>query len=377
MAFQLKNIPTANKKRKIFFDVNSLLTTEIHLFGKGISNKSKEAFYLELGVLLKAGLELKDALELIKEEQNKETDKRIFENIIEELILGKNISEAIKNQKVFSEYEYYSLQIGEKTGTLQKVFEELGLFFKRKNEQKRAILNALSYPIVVLCTAFLTVGFMLSFVVPMFADIFKQNKVDLPWITQQIIFCSNFFKNYYWVLVLLIISVIIFIRVSYKKIWYRKFFSNLLLKIPFIGEFTRKVRLAQFTQAISLLVGAKVPLLNGIQITEKMIEFYPLQIALRRVGDDVLIGKSLYDSIKRQTIFDNKMSALIKVAEETNQTETIFKRLTYQYTQEIESKSKMISTTIEPVIILVLGCIVAVILVAMYLPMFKLSTVIG
>ena len=376
MAFQLDNT-NKTKKNKSSFDIDSLLKKEIKIFGTSFSNKKKEAFYTELSVLLHAGLELKDALELIGKEQRKDVDKKIFQNIVDELISGKNLSEAIKAQKHFSEYEYYSLQIGEKTGTLKKVTGELGVFYQRKNEQRRLVMNALSYPIVVICTAILAVFFMLRFVVPMFADIFKQNKVELPWITQQIIALSNTFEKYYWIFLLLIVSVFVFVRVFNNKDWYKKAYTSFLLKVPFVGNFVRKIKIAQFTQAITLLVSAKVPLLNGIQITEKMIDFYPLQKALRKVEQNILLGKSLHQSIKSESIFDPKMSSLIKVAEETNQVETIFNRLTYQYTKEIEHQSKMLSATVEPLIILVLGSIVAVILVAMYLPMFKLSTVIG
>ncbi|MCF2875151.1 MULTISPECIES: type II secretion system F family protein [unclassified Tenacibaculum] len=376
MAFQLDNIPNQTKEKKEGFDIDSLLKKEITLFSS-FSNKKKEAFYIELAVLLKAGLELKDALELIANEQKKEIDSQLFKNIINDLITGKNLSEAIKAQNKFSEYEYYSIQIGERTGTLQSVAEELGNFYKRKNEQRRTVINALSYPIVVLCTAFLAVLFMLQFVVPMFADIFKQNRVELPWITQKIIAMSNSFTKYYWVFFLFIVLIFVFIKVFKNKEWYKRISSAILLKIPFVGGFVRKVKLAQFTQAISLLVGAKVPLLNGIQLTKNMIEFYPLQKALDKVENSILIGKTLHESISLEPFFDKKMSSLIKVAEETNQTETIFNRLTYQYNQEVENKSKMISATVEPLIIVVLGGIVAVILVAMYLPMFKLSTVMG
>ncbi|MDO6812246.1 type II secretion system F family protein [Tenacibaculum soleae] len=377
MAFQLENIQEKKKNTDDSFDINSLLKKEINLFGTSFSNKKKEAFYTELAVLLHAGLELKDALELIGIEQKKEIDKQLFQNVIDALISGRNLSEAIHAQKQFSEYEYYSMQIGEKTGTLQKVTEELGLFFRRKNEQRRTILNALSYPIVVLCTAFLAILFMLQFVVPMFADIFKQNKVELPWLTQQIIYLSEGFGKYYWLGGIMILLVIAFIKSFKKKMWYRKLFSTILLKTPFVGDFVRKVRIAQFTQAISLLVSAKVPLLNGIQLTKKMIDFYPLQISLGQIENDILLGKSLHKSILNQSFFDRKMGSLIKVAEETNQTKTIFNRLTYQYNQEIEHKSKMISATIEPIIILLLGGVVAIVLIAMYLPMFQLSIVIG
>lgn len=377
MAFQLKNIEKDSKKENNSFDIDALLKKEINLFGTSFSNKKKEAFYSELAVLLHAGLELKEALELVGSEQKKEIDSKLFQNIVDELISGKNLSEAIHIQKQFSEYEYYSIQIGEKTGTLEKVTEELGVFFRRKNEQRRTVLNALSYPIVVLCTAFLAILFMLQFVVPMFADIFKQNKVELPWLTQQIIYFSNGFTKYYWVGGILIIFILFFIKNFNKKRWYKKLTTTVLLKIPFVGEFVRKIKIAQFTQAISLLVSAKVPLLNGIQLTKKMIDFYPLQMSLAQIENDILLGKSLHKSIINQPFFDKKMGSLIKVAEETNQTETIFNRLTYQYTQEIEYKSKMISATIEPIIILILGSIVAVILIAMYLPMFQLSTVIS
>ena len=377
MAFKLENTQTSKATEKgSSFDIDSILKKEITLFGTSFSNKKKEAFYIELAVLLKAGLELKDALELIGMEQKKDADKDLFNNIVEQLVAGKNFSEAIRSQKPFTDYEYYSLQIGEKTGTLQKVSEELGDFYKRKNEQRRIIVSALSYPIVVLATAFLAVFFMLRMVVPMFADIFKQNRVELPWITQRIVTLSNIIRdNINWFFVVLLL-IIIALNIFKKKLWFRKYSTSILLKTPFVGDFIRKIKIAQFTQAISLLVSAKVPLLNGIQLTKKMISFYPLQNALEKVEEDILQGKSLHSSIKNQPIFDNKMASLIKVAEETNQNETIFNRLTYQYNEEIQYKSKMISATIEPILILILGGIVAVILIAMYLPMFKLSTVI-
>ena len=376
MAFQLDNIKSQNNSEKEF-DIDKLLKKEIHLFGSKFSNKKKEAFYIELSVLLNAGLELKDSLELIKNEQKKQADKELFNTIVEAIISGKNFSEAIKKHKVFTKYEYHSIEIGERTGKLIDVVQELGEFYKRKNEQLRTIKSALSYPIVVMCTAFLAVFFMLKYVVPMFADIFKQNKVELPWVTKKIISLSNSLESSYWIYLLLIVSLIIFVKLFSNRMWFKKYTSKLVLKIPFIGEFTRKIKIAQFTQAISLLVSAKVPLLNGIQLTREMIDYYPLQQALFIVENDVLQGKTLYESILRHKVFDRKMASLIKVAEETNQNETIFKRLTHQYNQEIEYKSKMLSATLEPIIILFLGAIIAVILVAMYLPMFKLSTVIN
>lgn len=129
--------------------------------------------------------------------------------------------------------------------------------------------------------------------------------------------------------------------------------------------------------ATALLVSAKIPLLNCIQLTKKMIDFYPLQLALRNVEKEIIQGKELSENLEGYPIFDKKMISLLKVAEQTNQNEYIFDRLTKQYNDDIQYQSKLLSTVLEPLIIVFLGALVAVILVAMYLPMFKLSTVIG
>ncbi|MBT3547858.1 MAG: type II secretion system F family protein [Flavobacterium sp.] len=376
MAFKLDNLQR-NKEQHSSFNIQSILQKEISLGSSSFGNKKKEAFYTELHVLVKAGLTLKDALALITEEQTKEADKTLLKTITRALIDGKDFSEAISSLNHFSDYEFYSLQIGEKTGTLEKIFEDLGLFYQRKNQQRRTIIGALSYPVIVLLTAFLAIGFMLKFVVPMFENIFKQNQTELPWITKMMIAASEMLEDYFWLLCFVLLLLIVFQRISRKKNWYRKYSASFWLQIPFVGEFIRKLRIAQFTQAIHLLTSAKVPLLQGIQLTKKMINYYPLQIALAKIEQDILQGKTLNESIQKYAIFDKKMSSLVKVAEETNQTATIFKRLSNQYNQEIDHKSKMISATIEPIIVLVLGAIVAVILIAMYLPMFTLSTVIG
>lgn len=374
MGFEIKN--ATKEKDKKGFDINNLLKKEISLFGNSFSNKKKEAFYTELVVLLEAGLELKNALDLIAKEQKKDYDKNLFESIINDLVSGKNFSETLKAREVFSDYEFYSIQIGERTGTLIKVIEELSSFYKRRNEQRRNVISALSYPIIILITAFFAVAFMMQFVVPMFADIFKQNNVELPWITSKIINASNFFRDYYWILILILGTVLVLRKIFKKKTWYKKIASTFLLRTPFVGEFFRKVKIAQFTQSITLLIGAKVPLLNGIQLTQKMITFYPLQEALKKVEADILLGKSFSESISKHRVFDSKMEALIKVAEETNQNHVIFQRLTEQYNKDIEYRSKNLSSVLEPIIILFLGGVIATILVAMYIPMFNLSTVI-
>jgi type IV pilus assembly protein PilC len=378
MAFKIENTP--NKKTIQATSPNSieaLLKKEITFFGESFNNKKKQAFYQELAVLLKAGVSFKEGLSLIVESLKKNADKELIQSILNQVVNGKPFSDALAASKSFTEYEYYSIQIGEETGTTAQVCNELGHFFERKNEQKRIIVAALTYPSIVLSTAVLVVVFMLSYVVPMFQDIFKQNNMELPFLTQVIVKLSVATKTYGIYFLLAIVAFVFSTQFFKDNAKYKRALHYFLIKIPVLGTFMTKVYLAQFTQAVTLLTTAKVPLLNSIQMVKKMIRFVPLQEALEQVEQSILKGNSLSSSLKNTPLFDNRIISLVKVAEETNQTEYVFKQLSEQYNQEVVQQSKIMTTVLEPFIILFVGVLVAVLLVAMYLPMFQLSSAIS
>ena len=377
MAFNLDNIAKQEPVLKEKPKSTSFLKKDIVLFNKAFSNKIKEDFYTELSVLLKAGIALKDGLDLIQNSQKKKQDKDILSVVSHDIVSGKSLSEALKAHKQFTDYEYYSINIGEETGTLFQVTEQLGSFFARKNEQRRNLVSALTYPVIILSTAVLVVAFMLRFVVPMFQDIFEQQGVELPAITKFIISVSEFVGDYGWLMALIIIAIIASKSFLNKKKQFKQYKDAFIFKLPFIGNFVKAIYLSQFTQAVSLLTASKVPVVNSIQLVKQMIDFYPLQAALETVEQHILKGQSLSKSLSHHKLFDDKMIALVKVAEETNQTEFIFDRLNMQYNTQVQQQSKMLSTIMEPIIILIVGILVGVILIAMYLPMFKLSSVLG
>ncbi|ULC57935.1 type II secretion system F family protein [Flaviramulus sp. BrNp1-15] len=377
MAFQLDNISQKVSVEKESTDNLAFLKKEITWFNNTFSNKVKEDFYTELGVLLKAGVSLKDGLELIENSQKKNQNKELLKTISKDIVSGQSLSEALKVHNQFTSYEFHSIKIGEETGTLAKVSEQLGSFYAKKNEQRRNLISALTYPVIILTTAVLVVVFMLHYVVPMFQDIFKQQGIELPAITKFIIKVSEFLSRYGLIIFMLCIILIGSQSFFNKKQRFKQFKDSMILKLPFIGKFVKLVYLSQFTQAVSLLTASKVPVVNSIQLVKQMINFYPLQNALETVEQHILKGESLSKSLSKHKLFDEKMIALVKVAEETNQTEYIFDRLNMQYNTQVEQKSKMLSTIMEPFIILIVGILVGVILIAMYLPMFKLSSVMG
>lgn len=374
MGIKLDN-RTTKEKKATSSGLDDLLKKEIKIFGSSFGSKKKEQFYTELSVLLTSGIRLKDALYLIASSQKKKEDRALFTQIGDGIVAGIDFSEILANHNNFSVYEQHSIRIGEQSGALQKVCNSLAEFYTRKNEQRRNLISALTYPAIVLSTAILAVVFMLQFVVPMFKDVFKQNNVDLPAITQAVIAASEWIGRYGWIILLLIGVFIISQRYLTKKAWYRARRDVFLMRLPAIGSFVKVSHMARFIQAVSLLVSTKVSIPQSIHLAREMIDFTPLEKALEQVEKDILQGKSLSESLSAYPLFEPKMIALVRVAEETNQTEFVFSRLNEQYNQQVLQQSKLFSTLLEPFIIVTVGVIVAFILVAMYLPMFELGNV--
>jgi type IV pilus assembly protein PilC len=376
MAFKLDSIQGIEKKRSFSLDT-SFLQKELFVFNRPFSNKVKEDFYSEIGILLNAGINLKDALTLIKDTTKRKSSAKLMEHIEQDLVKGKSFSNAVKLQPSFSDYEYFSLKIGEETGTTSRIATQLGNFYKRKNEQRKHLINALTYPVIIISTAILVVLFMLQFVVPMFEDIFKQQQVELPGITVLVINMSDFIKqNLYYLFAIIIIMWLLKKPLS-EKYWYSKTKDLVLSKIPLLGDFIKTIYLSQFSQAMALLTASRIPLVQCLELVGKMIDYYPLKQALKQIESSLMNGVALSEAMSSHKLFDSKMIALIKVAEETNQTEQMFSKLNERYNDNVQQRSKMLSTVLEPFIILFVGLFVGFILIAMYLPMFKLSSIIG
>jgi type IV pilus assembly protein PilC len=349
------------------------LDKDIKLFGAGIPDKIKENFYLELGTLLVAGMDIRSSLDLIKNEQPRKKYRELFGTILEEIVGGSTLSSAMKKSGHFSAYEYFSIQIGEETGLIVNVLSDLAVYYKKKIAQRRQIIGALTYPVLVLAVAFGAVSFMMAFVVPMFADVLKRLGGDLPYITKMVLGVSVFVKRYSWYFFVVVLAGGVIVISQKNKIWWRKISSRALLKIPVIGEIVRKIYISRFANAMSLMIAARIPMLQAIQLAKKMVSFYPIEESLGRIEDDVLSGIPLYKSLSHHSVYPSKMVSFIKVGEEVNQLDRFFTKISEQYSSEVEYQTNILSKFMEPMIIVVLGFVVGVILIAMYLPLFKLG----
>jgi type IV pilus assembly protein PilC len=347
-----------------------------NLGAKKISDKKKESFYRELGMLLKSGVDFKKALEIMTNQAESKLEQSLLLEIKDKVVHGKSIYESMRASGQFSAYEYYSIQIGEETRQLELVLVELQKYFNRKIQMRRQIVSVLTYPAIVLLVTISVLYFMLNKVVPMFSSVFKQFGSELPKSTRIILSISNH-SGMLFLCFFGIIGILICTHYFFKeKADYRRLTSKMVLKIPYFGNLIRKIYLSRYCQSMNLLLGSKTTLLNSLSLTSKMIGFFPITHAIGAIKDDITKGVSLSDSMKKHAVFEPKMVSMIEVAEQVNELDTMFERLTEQYNEEINHQTKMIGVVLEPLIIIFIGVIVGVIMISMYAPMFDLSKII-
>lgn len=340
---------------------------------KKLKDAKKEEFYSEVFLLLQSGLDLKRSIEIFTNQQSNENVKNIFKGIEEKLIKGSPFSEALRQFPDFSAYEYYSIKIGEESGQLHEVLSELGNYYQRKMKQQKQLVSAFTYPTVILMTAIIAVGFMMNFIVPMFADAFKRFNSDLPGLTLFIVKLSEGFRHFWWLILIILAGAGLAIYSLQKIREVRIWFSERIIHIPLFGILLQKIYLARFCQSMALMVTARTPLIVSLDLVGKMVGYLPLERALKEVSQEIYKGKMLNEAMASKPLFDQRMVSLIKVGEETNKLDIIFKKLYEQYSGEADHRTTIMNALLEPILIVVVGVLVAVILIAMYLPMFKIG----
>ncbi|PCH68433.1 MAG: general secretion pathway protein GspF [Bacteroidales bacterium] len=369
-ALKVKSVKAPKAKSGSSFD---FLNKEISFSGNSLKDKQKEEYYSNLGMLLSSGIDMRSALKIICDEKTRKKEKEIFNALFEDMIKGMNLSDSMRSSGHFSDYECYSVGIGEETGRLNEVLHEIAKYFSNRIKQKRQLVNTFTYPTIVIVTALLVVIFMMNFIVPMFMDIFKRFSGELPALTQMVMDISQAFNRNFLIYLLVIIAIVSILFSLRKREFFRKYGSKLVMKIPVVGTLVIKTYLVRYCHTMALLLSAKIPLLRAIRLMGKMISYHPFEQAMAQFEVDIMHGKTLYQSMAKFSLFDSKMKSLTKVGEEINQLDKIYTSLSKQYEEELQHQIGILNSLLEPILIIFVGLFVALILVAMYLPMFQMS----
>lgn len=339
-----------------------------------IKDKKKYLLFSQLHSLLSSGLNFSHSFQLLIKGEQKRREREILRQVYGKILIGNEFWKSLMQVGGFSELDCGVIRVGEETGKMNQALMFLSDYYQKKNEQRRMLASALSYPVIIIITACLVLFFMITVVVPMFEQVYARMGGNLPEITRFIIKLSSCFPVIFigggFVLLLLI-----GMKLAYGKTEkYQAFTSNLLLHIPLIGNLIRKHYEALFCRLLHLLIGSDVPLLKALFMLEKIISFYPYRKSLAEIVVGLKKGISFSDNMEKyKNIYGYKLVTLIRVGEETNCLASILDRQSTDITSELEHELKQAGNVLEPALILCVGIVVAVILIAMYMPMFQLG----
>ncbi|MGB0870188.1 MAG: type II secretion system F family protein [Flavobacteriales bacterium] len=373
MAFNPKLIHRVERKPKSL-DLTEMLNRDIR-FSKNISNKDLEYLYEQLYILLESGLDLHSSIELIIETAAKR--KYLIQILIQIkniMLDGKSLSESLELSEAFTPFDFFAIKIGENSGNLIQVFKDLKDHYSKRIATKRLIISSLTYPIIVITFTIGVIFFLMTFLVPMFKDMFKQIGGELPGITTFVIESSEFIERNIWGLLLGILCLVVSIIYVKKLPKVKRVVDYSLIKIPFIKRFVLKTNVLRFLQLLLLLNRSFVPIIEALNLIQKSTGFFPLNDVINQIKTDLLAGESFSQSIQKHPIFEPKLTALIRVGEEGNKLPDIYERLIDQYQKDINHLNKVLTTFIEPFIVLFLGVIVAIVLISMYMPLFNINS---
>lgn len=350
------------------------LNKDISFSSGRFNDKKKEQFYTDLSMLLDAGLDLNNALRLLKEESENNKGINIYAELLEKVLVGKSLSSAMVDTEKFTSYEFESVRIGEETGLLSKILIELKRHYERKIALRQQFIGMITYPIIVIFIAMGVLIFLMNYVVPMFLSFLTQVDAELPWITSMVLKLSEFVSAWYLPFLGVIVATTLFFYFQREAEWFRKWSARILLRLPLFGGMIQRIYLSRFAQAMALLTSSRVPLTQALEMSVNMVDFYPLEKSIEKVKASILKGNMMHKAMAEEKIFESRMVSMIRVGEEVNKLDEVFDKLTQQYSDSVESQTKVIKSIIEPMLLVVVGAVVAIVALAMILPIFKMSS---
>lgn len=343
-------------------------------FRVGLNDVRKERLFRELHLLLHAGVDPRTVLDLLLKAQRDEASQRVMTLVRNEVMRGQLLSTAMEQARAFSEYEVQSVRIGEESGRLAPVCLQLAEHHADRIKLKRMVRQAFAYPVFILFITLAVVFFMMNVVVPMFAQVFARSGAELPALTRHVLQVSELLRDHGPLLVLipalLTVLFILFRQRPEVRAWSERFFSL----VPVLGPLRQRAVLARFCNAMAFLLRSGSPLDRALVLSERMTTSPGLRKALADVRVQVVRGSSLQQAMARHRVFDAQFVAMVAVAEEVKQLDVMFQRLGERFTAEVQHRTTLLGSVLEPATIVLIACLVGTVLVAMYLPMFKLST---
>jgi type IV pilus assembly protein PilC len=350
-------------------------------FGEKVNDEDIVIITRQLATMISAGLSIVKALDIIASQASKKKLRNIFNDIKNQIEQGSQFYKALqKYRMIFGDLYINMVQAGEAGGLLDNVLDRLAIYMEKAISLKRKVKAAMMYPSIVLVVAVAVVWGLLVFIIPKFKEMYDGFGGSLPALTQFTINLSEFLASWYGggvILAVIVLSVIV-VSTTYKRSEKgRLFIDRLLLKIPKIGDLLRKVAVAKFSRTFGTLLNSGVPILDALDIVARTSGNKYIEKHLLRSKVDIEQGKNIVFPLEKSGVFPPMVTQMISVGEETGALDQMLSKIADFYDDEVDRAVEGLTKMIEPMLMLVVGGSVGFIIVAMYLPIFKMGEVIG
>ena len=350
----------------------------IKFFKKKIKDKDVALFTKGFSVMVGSGLPILDSLDILADQEKNPEFKKVIMDIYSKVEGGSTLTFALsEHKKVFSDLYVSLIESGEKSGTLDDVAKRLSNYMEKTIALKRKIRGAMIYPSMVSAVAVGVVTLILTIVIPSFASLYESSGMLLPLPTRIVIQMSELLRSYFLYIAGALVAIFLIFRYLYRKSYkFRKFVDKMILNIPIFGLLIKKASIARFARTLGSLMKSGVDILEGFDIIAKIAGNVVIQENLLSIREDVASGSSVAEPLRKSELFPSMVAHMVSVGEKTGRLDEMLEKTADYYEAEVDNTVNNLSTLIEPIIIVVLGVIIGFIVIAMYLPIFKLGEVI-
>ncbi len=342
----------------------------------GVPMMEKVVFMRQMATMVGAGLPLTRALEIMVDQATNPKFKRVLKDVLISVQSGKSLSVSFREKEdIFDSITLNLLEAGEESGNLEVILERLAVELEERNSLGRKVKSAMIYPSIVMVVIIVVILIMLLVLVPSMSDVYEDFGADLPWITKVIVKFSNLFVGYWWVMVLVVVVLVLgwkYFRSTEKG---KRITDKLMLKIPIVGKLGSKMQIAQFTRILALLLSSGLSIVKALELTGQSLTNSIFRDVVIDARNEVEKGGPLALPIARSEYFPLLVSSMISVGEETGEIDTVLSKVSEYYKEEVDTATGNLSTTLEPVMLIIMGVAVGFIALGVYMPMFGLSQV--
>ena len=343
--------------------------------GKRITQKDITIFTRQLAVMMKAGVPLLQSFDIVGKGHANPSVAKLLLDIKTEVETGSSLAQAFRKYPQYFDALFCNLvAAGEQAGILDTLLDRLATYMEKIVAIKGKIKGALFYPIAVIVIGFVIVAVIMIFVIPVFKDLFKSFGADLPAPTQIVLNMSEFFVAYWWIMLAVAVGAFFGIGYTYKRsTTMQRGLDRLILRLPVFGDVIRKASIARWCRTLSTMFAAGVPLVESLDSVAGAAGNYVYYEATKRIQNEVSTGTSLTVAMQNTNVFPSMVMQMTAIGEESGALDSMLSKVADFFEQEVDDSVDALASLMEPAIMVILGGLIGGLVVAMYLPIFKLG----